>query len=74
MTISDPQRRFLTLHARHFVESWQQLFQGAMFRARTDRGETVTLRADETNALLTAGLIDVHHGAVYVTPAGEALA
>lgn len=74
MQLSEIQRRFLALHRNHFVQSWQQLFSGAMVRARADRGLTVTIRADELNHLATENLIEERHGVLHLTEAGKALA
>lgn len=62
MNLTDPALRFIRLHQRHFVESWQALFGGGMVRAATDRGITATVRLDELEGLLAAGLLSQGHG------------
>jgi hypothetical protein len=49
--------RFIRLHQRHLVERTEALFQGAMVRARSDRGVTATVTLGEVEGLIAAGLI-----------------
>jgi hypothetical protein len=72
--MTDTQRRFLALHKHYFVDRWQAIFQNAMFRAFTSCGLSVTIRADEANALLESGLIEERFGTVLLTEAGKAAA
>lgn len=75
MLLTDPQLRFIRLHQRHFVESWQAIFCGAMIRARTDRGVTVTVTADECGLLVDLGLMAPGWGgSLMLTEQGKALA
>lgn len=69
-----PQVRFLRLHRDHFVESWQQLFLGAMLRARTDTGVAVTVAARDAGELVRLGLMQMGIGGTYaVTSEGAAI-
>jgi DNA replicative helicase MCM subunit Mcm2 (Cdc46/Mcm family) len=72
--MTDDQLRFLRLHQRHLVERTQAIFQGAMVRAVSDRGVTATVRLDELETLLEAGVMtQAHGGAFTVTEQGRGL-
>lgn len=72
--LTNDQLRFLRLHQRHLVERTQAIFQGAMVRATTDRGRTATVRIDELEILLEAGVMaQAHGGAFTVTEQGRGL-
>jgi hypothetical protein len=51
------QLRFLRLHQSRLVERTQPIFRGAMVRATSDRGEHATVRIDELEGLIGAGLL-----------------
>jgi hypothetical protein len=73
-TQSDDALRFLRLHQRRLVERTQPIFQGAMVRATSDRGEHVTVRLDELEGLIGAGLLaPAWSGAFMVTERGRGL-
>jgi hypothetical protein len=65
-SLPDTAIRFIRLHQRHFVERWQAVFQGAMVRATTDRGVTATVRLDELEGLVEAGLLAPGWGGSFV--------
>lgn len=67
------QLRFIRLHQRYLVAETRELFQGAMVRARSDRGITATLRLDELEDLIAAGLVAPRNGAFAVTEQGRAV-
>ncbi len=50
------------IHASDYVEEWRHLFQGAMIRARTVRGNRATLQRDKVQALVDAGLLSPSSG------------
>lgn len=54
---NDTQQRFMWLHERHFVTVWKWLWQGATFRAFTDRGVTASISKDDVNELVEHGLM-----------------
>ena len=57
-----------------FVAEWRQLFQGAMIRARTDRGRTCTVTLGAIEELLAAGVIAPGYGGSFVlTETGKAI-
>lgn len=64
--LPDSALRFLRLHQRYFVERWQAIFQGAMVRATTDRGVTATVRLDELERMVEAGLLRPGWGGSFV--------
>jgi hypothetical protein len=64
--VTREQERFLRLHQRRLVERTQPIFQGAMVRATSDRGETATVRIDELEALVGAGLLAPAWGGAFV--------
>lgn len=68
------QERFLRLHQRRLVERTQPIFQGAMVRATSDKGEHATVRLDELEDLIGAGLMaQGWGGSFYLTEAGRGL-
>lgn len=72
ISLSPAQLAFLRLHRDHFVCSWQQLFLGAMLRARTDTGVAVTVAARDARELVRLGLMQVGLGGTYnVTEAAK---
>lgn len=71
MTID--QLRFIRLHQRCLVAETRELFQGAMVRAVSDRGISATLRLDELEDLINAGLVAPRNGAFAVTEQGRAV-
>lgn len=74
MTITTDQLRFVRLHQRCLVERTQALFQGAMVRAVSDRGIAATVRLDELEDLVHAGLLaPTWGGAFSVTETGRGL-
>lgn len=57
-----------------YVAKWQEMFQGAMVRATTDRGRTCTVRLEDIESLLLAGVIERAWGGSFVlTETGKAL-
>lgn len=73
-SLPDTAIRFIRLHQRHFVEKWQAVFQGAMVRATTDRGVTATVRLDELEGMISAGLVQPGWGGSFVlTDEGKAI-
>jgi hypothetical protein len=72
--VTPDQLRFLRLHQSRVVERTQELFQGAMVRATSDRGEHATVRLDELESLIGAGLLaPAWGGAFTVTQMGRGL-
>lgn len=72
--LTDQQLRFLRLHQCRVVERTQALFQGAMVRATSDRGEHATVRLDELEGLVHSGLLaPAWGGAFTVTEQGRLL-
>lgn len=70
--LTDSKLRFVLLHQRHFVETWQALFGGAMVRARTDRGVTATLTEQEVHELVRDGIMTRGWGGMmHLTDAGK---
>lgn len=73
-TLSPEQLRFLRLHQDHFVERTQKLFEGAMIRATSTGGKTATIRLDELESLVGAGLMRPDWGGAFkVTVEGAQL-
>ena len=71
-SLPDTAIRFIRLHQRYFVEKWQAVFQGAMVRATTDHGVTATVRLDELEGLVEAGLLQPGWGGSFMlTDAGK---
>ena len=57
-----------------YIAKWQELFQGAVIRATTDRGRVATVRLEDIEALLAAGAIERAHGGSFVlTETGRAI-
>jgi hypothetical protein len=72
--MTEQQLRFLRLHQSRIVERTQAIFQGAMVRATSDKGEHATVRLDELEDLIGAGLLaPAWGGAFTVTEMGRAL-
>lgn len=71
--MTNEQLRFLRLHQSRIVERTQAIFQGAMVRATSDRGEHATVRLDELESLIGAGLLAPTHGAFAVTEMGRGI-
>ena len=72
--VSDDQLRFLRLHQSRLVERTQPIFQGAMVRATSDRGEHATVRLDELESLIAGGLLAPSWGGAFlVTEQGRVL-
>lgn len=69
--LSPAQLAFLRLHRDHFVTSWQQIFLGAMLRARTDTGVAVTVAARDVGELVRLGLMRWNRGCYEVTSEGS---
>lgn len=68
------QERFLRMHQSRIVERTQAIFQGAMVRATSDRGEHATVRIDELEGLVHSGLLaPAWGGAFTVTEAGRGI-
>lgn len=70
--LTNEQRRFMWLHARHTVVRWHWQFQGAQLRAFTDKGATATISEIALASLVERGLMLRGHGCadVLLTEAG----
>ncbi|WP_448043764.1 hypothetical protein [Bradyrhizobium liaoningense] len=74
MNMTDSQRAFLRLHQCRIVERTQAIFQGAMVRATSDRGEHATVSLDELEDLVHSGLLaPAWGGAFTVTEMGRGI-
>lgn len=57
-----------------YIEEWRELFQGAMIRARSHRGRTVTVTLYDLESLITAGFLSPGYGGSFIlTEAGRAI-
>ncbi len=64
----------LSIRSSDYVEEWRHLFQGAMIRATTVRGNRATLQRDKVQALVDAGVLMPSHGGSFcLTDAGRGI-
>lgn len=71
--LNDDQLRFVRLHQRYFVKSWQILFQGGMVRAKAEH-VSATISTYDLEPIVEAGLMVAKYGnAMELTTQGKAV-
>ena len=56
--LTTEQKRFLALHAKRLVVSWQWLFNGGTLCARSDNGDVAAITCDGLERLFERGLMN----------------